>query len=78
MIDSKKVIDGLKCCSDDLIPCFDCPYVTQNKQMVCTTQLTRDALALLNATLKEQNKSIKRLIEAARNLSDALEEYEDD
>lgn len=78
MAEREKVIRGLELCAYDPDPgqelkeirsCPECPYYRDG----CSPQLIREALALL----REQNVRIKRLIEDAKILSDALDEKED-
>lgn len=69
-----KVIRGLMVCSDDNYKCIDCPYHSEyTGNTDCSNHLCKDALALI----KEQKERIKRLLDAGKILSDALDEKED-
>ena len=78
MIEREKVMRGLECCaamSGDR--CRECPYGYECRDTDLPygmPHLAADALLLL----KEQKERIKRLIEDAKILSDALDEKEED
>ena len=74
MPDREKVMRGLVHHSgaEIPIPYDNCPY--DDDEPYCSQRLAADALVLL----EEQKKRIKRLIEDAKILSDALDEKEED
>lgn len=47
MLDEAKIMQGLKCCSDDNA-CYElgCPYAS-DKDSACTTKLAKDVVALI-------------------------------
>lgn len=74
MPDREKVIQGLLHHKGNKTPspCDGCPY--DDEEPHCSQRLAEDALVLL----REQKERIKRLIEDAKILCDALDEKEDD
>lgn len=75
MPDRKEVLKALVCrANDPVVNCAGCPYHVADWNCCDFQQICRDALALL----KEQKERIKRLIEDAKILGDALDEKEED
>ena len=46
-MDKEKVIKGLECCSIPQGHCGKCPYETEDSITECTSELAKDAIALL-------------------------------
>lgn len=83
----EKLINALTCIMNDdmLYPCiygkepYKCPYyVADDEEGGLWHCLRQDCLADVIATLKDQRETIKRLLESAQILSDALEERGED
>jgi len=68
MLDREKVINGLECCSQE-IKCGFCPYWNDDTEgFACSTNLAKDALALL----KEQEEEIENLKQTAQSMMEGV------
>ena len=71
-MDMENVIKGLECCSIPQGRCRKCPYETEGFVAECTSELAKDALALL----KGQQQEIWELQDQVEYLTDKQKEQE--
>ena len=64
-MDREKVIKGLECCSIPQGRCRKCPYETEGFVAECTSELAKDALALLKE--QEAKQAIKQIYHVMMN-----------
>jgi len=75
MLDREKVINGLECCSQE-IKCGFCPYWNDDTEgFACSTNLAKDALALLKEQ-EHRDKMYHALEDDWKRLKELLKEQE--
>ena len=75
-LNAEQIKKALECCSSKNLGCKECPLQPKESLAICVTEISKNALTLINELIGENERLQKSCTELTQELHDVAREYE--